>query len=67
MYATSIDIMVFVGAVPTEHLQGFDARLRASLARIADEGLDMDRMALLLARDEQQASASLIPQNKPNH
>ena len=61
VYATAIDLMLYISAVPTEHLEAFDSRLRESLTRIADEGFDMDRMALLLARDEQQASASLIP------
>ena len=46
--------MVYAGAIPTEHLESFDTKLRASLARIADEGLDMERMARLLARDVQQ-------------
>lgn len=57
VYATCIDLMVYAGAIPTEHLESFDTKLRASLARIADEGLDMERMARLLARDVQQVRA----------
>ena len=54
VYATAIDLVVNIGAVPTEHLEKFDERLRASFARIADEGLDMTRMATLLVLDERQ-------------
>ena len=59
--ATCIDLMVYAGAIPTEHLESFDTKLRASLARIADEGLDMERMARLLARDVQQ-----VPPSRPS-
>ena len=54
VYATAVDIVIRAGAVPTEHTESFDENLRASLRRIADEGLDMDRISMILARDERQ-------------
>lgn len=52
--ATRVDLPIYIGSVPTEHLDTFDERLRASLKKIADEGLDMDRMAMVINRDERQ-------------
>ncbi|KAK7694817.1 hypothetical protein QCA50_002005 [Cerrena zonata] len=52
--ATSFDVPFYASSVPIEHLDTFDVRLRASLQRIVDEGLDMDRMAVILNRDERQ-------------
>ncbi len=47
---------MYIGSVPTEHLDTFDEKLKASLKRIADEGFDMDRMAMVIGRDERQVS-----------
>ena len=52
--ATRVDLPVYIGSVPTEHLDIFDERFKASLKKIADEGLDMDRMAMVINRDERQ-------------
>ena len=52
--ATRDDLAIYVGSVPVEHLSSFPDQLRASLARIAEEGLDMGRMAMVLNRDERQ-------------
>ncbi|KAH9944050.1 Metalloenzyme, LuxS/M16 peptidase-like protein [Epithele typhae] len=52
--ATSTDLPVYIGSVPTEHLDTFDEKLKASLKRIADTGIDMERMAMIIARDERQ-------------
>ncbi|KAI9060189.1 hypothetical protein FKP32DRAFT_1595582 [Trametes sanguinea] len=57
--ATYVDLPVYVGSVPTEHLDTFDEKLRNSLRRIADEGLDMDRMAMVINRDERQLRSKL--------
>ncbi|KAI0375392.1 hypothetical protein BV20DRAFT_960528 [Pilatotrama ljubarskyi] len=52
--ATYVDLPVYVGSIPTEHLDTFDEKLKASLRRVADEGLDMERMAMVINRDERQ-------------
>ncbi|KAI0778573.1 Metalloenzyme, LuxS/M16 peptidase-like protein [Trametes elegans] len=52
--ATYVDLPIYVGSVPTEHLDTFDEKLKASLRRVADEGFDMDRMAMVINRDERQ-------------
>ncbi|OSD05304.1 hypothetical protein PYCCODRAFT_1362169 [Trametes coccinea BRFM310] len=57
--ATYVDLAVYAGAVPIEHLDTFDEKLRDSLRRIADEGLDMDRMAMVINRDERQLRSKI--------
>ena len=52
--ATYVDLPIYIGSVPTEHLDTFDEKLKSSLKRIADEGFDMDRMAMVIGRDERQ-------------
>ena len=52
--ATNDNLAIYVGTVPVEQLASFPDRLRASLARIADEGFDMERMAMVINRDERQ-------------
>jgi hypothetical protein len=49
--ATFCDLQVYAGAVPMEHLQDFDRHLTASLRRIADEGIDMQRMEAAIRRE----------------
>ena len=51
---TSSDLAIYVGSVPVEHLASFPEKLRASLARVAEDGLDMERMAMVINRDERQ-------------
>ncbi|KIP12417.1 hypothetical protein PHLGIDRAFT_61992 [Phlebiopsis gigantea 11061_1 CR5-6] len=53
-YATRNALNVYVGSAPTEHLDGFDERLQNSLKRIAKEGFDMERMKMIIDRDERQ-------------
>ena len=57
--ATRGDLAIYVGSVPVEHLASFPHRLHASLARIADEGLDMERIALVINRDERQLRSQI--------
>jgi len=52
--ATYVELPVYVGSVPTEHLDTFDEKLKASLQRIVDNGIDMERMAMVISRDERQ-------------
>jgi Zn-dependent M16 (insulinase) family peptidase len=57
--ATRGDLAIYVGSVPVEHLTSFPDRLRTSLARIAEEGLDMERMAMVINRDERQLRSKI--------
>ncbi|KAH9837131.1 Metalloenzyme, LuxS/M16 peptidase-like protein [Rhodofomes roseus] len=57
--ATLCDLPVYIGSVPTEHLDSFPEKLKASLIRIADEGIDMDRMGMVINRDERQLRSKL--------
>lgn len=50
------DLTVYVGSVPTEHLDTFDTKLKASFERLVKEGLDMDRMKMVISREERQVS-----------
>jgi hypothetical protein len=52
--ATLSDLMIYVGSVPTEQLDAFDAKLHESLRRIVKEGVDLSRMKMVLDRDERQ-------------
>lgn len=52
--ATVSDLMIYVVSVPTEHLDTFDAKLHESLRRIVKEGVDLNRMKMVLDRDERQ-------------
>ncbi|KAH9082169.1 Metalloenzyme, LuxS/M16 peptidase-like protein [Lactarius deliciosus] len=52
--ATLCDVMIYVGSVPTEHLDTFDAKLHESFRRISKEGVDLDRMSMVIDRAERQ-------------
>ena len=54
-----VDLPVYFGSVPTEHLNTLDKRFRASLQRIVNEGIDMKRMAMVLDRDQRQLQSKL--------
>lgn len=49
-----VDLPVYIGSVPAEYLDTFDARLSASFRRIVTEGIDMPRMLMVINRDERQ-------------
>ena len=57
--ATKGDLAIYVGSVPVGHLTSLPDKIRASLARIAEEGLDMGRMAMVLNRDERQLRSKI--------
>ncbi|KAG6888680.1 hypothetical protein C0995_006670 [Termitomyces sp. Mi166 len=57
--ATQVDLAIYIGSVPTEHLDNFDAKLRNSFQRIIKEGIDMERMAMVLNREERQLRSKL--------
>lgn len=52
--ATRVDLPVYIGSVPTEHLEAFPAKLKDCLQRIADEGIDLERMQVVINRDQRQ-------------
>ncbi|THH28068.1 hypothetical protein EUX98_g6115 [Antrodiella citrinella] len=52
--ATRIDLPIYIGSVPTEHLDTFHEKLQACFKRIVEEGIDMKRMAMVIDRDERQ-------------
>lgn len=58
--ATLCDLPIYVGAVPTEHLDTFDEKLKASFQRIASEGIDLERMAMVIGRDERQVNSCFL-------
>lgn len=39
-----------------ERLNDFDSKLKVSLRRIVSEGINMERMAMVINRDERQVS-----------
>jgi Zn-dependent M16 (insulinase) family peptidase len=57
--ATRVDLPVYVGSIPTEHIDSFDEKLKGSLGRIVESGLDMERMAMVINRDERQLLSKL--------
>lgn len=58
--ATLCDLVVYVGSVPTVHLDSFDAKLHESFRRISKEGVDLDRMSMVIDRAERQVYLSLV-------
>ncbi|KAI0788552.1 Metalloenzyme, LuxS/M16 peptidase-like protein [Abortiporus biennis] len=57
--ATRVDLPIYFGSVPTEHLDQLDEKLKTSLTRIADEGFDMERMGMIINRDERQLRSKI--------
>ena len=52
--ATLTDLYVYIGSVPTEHLDSLDLKLKESLRRIVKEGIDLERMTRVINREERQ-------------
>lgn len=57
--ATRVTLPIYIGSIPTEHLDGFDARFKKSLQRIVESGIDMTRMQMVINRDERQLRSKL--------
>jgi len=49
-----VDLPVYIGSVPVEHLESFDTKLKESFKRVVKDGIDMTRMAMVIDRDERQ-------------
>ena len=54
---------ICVGSVPTGELSSFNEKLQLSLRRIVKEGIDMDRMAMIINRDERRVSGFRFREN----
>lgn len=50
---------LYVSDVPSEHLESISALVRAELRRIADVGVDMERLEMVLRRERRQTMHSL--------
>lgn len=48
------ELAFYLSDVPTEHLDGMSAKLRKVLTGIVDEGVDMERMGMVLRREKRQ-------------
>lgn len=57
-----MDLPIYIGSVPAEYLDTFDAKLSASFRRIVSEGIDMSRMSMVINRDERQVEIWLNTQ-----
>lgn len=57
--AGRVEMPVYVGGVPVAELDGFDERLVKSLKKIVVDGLDMERMKMIIDRDERQFRSKL--------
>ncbi|KAF8307697.1 hypothetical protein DL93DRAFT_2064630 [Clavulina sp. PMI_390] len=60
--ASFIELAVYFGSVPTEQIDGLSAKFKESLQRIIKEGVDMERMALVLKKDRLKVRISLESQ-----
>ncbi|EGN98675.1 hypothetical protein SERLA73DRAFT_73284 [Serpula lacrymans var. lacrymans S7.3] len=57
--ATLVDLPIYIGSIPSEHLDDFDAKLKNSFQQICQEGIDMSRMSMVIDRDERQFRSKL--------
>ncbi|KIK71096.1 hypothetical protein GYMLUDRAFT_147646 [Collybiopsis luxurians FD-317 M1] len=57
--ASRVSLPIYVGSVPTAELETFDKKLKASLRKIAAEGIDMERMAMVINREERQLRSKI--------
>ena len=54
--ATFVNLPIYVESVPTGELLSFNEKLQTSLRKIVKDGIDMDRMAMVINRDIRQVS-----------
>jgi hypothetical protein len=47
-----IDLRIYAGTVPTEHLGTLDVKIKDSLQHIVRDGIDMKRMPMVINREE---------------
>lgn len=54
--ASFIELAVYFGSVPTEHVDGLDKKFKKSLQRIVKDGMDMERVKSVLKKDRLKVS-----------
>ena len=61
--ATAVELYVSIESVPTGELLSFNEKLEVSMRRIVKEGINMDRMAMVINREERQVSGHRFQEN----
>ena len=54
VYVTNVNLEVRIASVPIKYLDTFNEKLSTSLKLIVENGIDMQRMAMIINRDERQ-------------
>jgi len=54
VYATNINLGILISSVPVKYLDTFNKKLATSLKLIVENGIDMQRIAMIIDRDERQ-------------
>ena len=54
VYVTNINLEIWITSVPIKYLDTFNEKLTTSLKLIVENGIDMQRMAMIINRDERQ-------------
>lgn len=57
--ANRVYMPIYIGSVPTESLEGFAAKLKDSFKTIIADGIDMERMAMVINREERQVGSHM--------
>ncbi len=59
VYATNVNLDIWITSVPIKYLETFNEKLTTSLKLIVENGIDMQRMAMIINRDERQVCGRL--------
>ena len=54
VYVTNVNLGILISSVPVKYLDTFNEKLATSLKLIVENGIDMQRMAMIINRDERQ-------------
>jgi Zn-dependent M16 (insulinase) family peptidase len=54
-----VDLAIYIGSVPIEYVDDFEDRLSRSLQKVASDGIDTERMGMVINRDERQFRSKL--------
>lgn len=63
--ASFIELSVYFGSVPTEHVDDLNTKFKQSLQRIIKDGMDMERMKLVLNKDRLKVCAQKFNHTSP--
>lgn len=50
------ELTIYLADVPSEHLESIDGLVKKALKRIGEEGIDMERMGMVIRREKRQVS-----------